>query len=74
MKIYIIQEIVSGVPECPVIFLNEKEADSFYLRLVNEVHSKNFKNVKKAAAFVREEAEGNFHEIYYWATSPKKGG
>jgi len=70
VSIYIIQEILSGCTECPTIFLDEKEADKFFLRLVEKVHGKKFKNVDKAGDFLRAEEEGNDHLIKYWVTPP----
>ena len=70
-RIYIIQEIISGVAECPTVLLDEKEADKFYLNLVYKVYGRKFKKTNKAAKFVRKEDEaGNDHLILYWVTPP----
>ena len=52
MKIYVIQEITEGIAECPILFKNEKLADDFYIKLVNESFNKDFKTEVEASDFL----------------------
>ena len=69
MKIYIIQEITEGVAECPILFTDEEKADEHYIKLVNEVFDKNFKNEKDASDFLREDE--SLIDIHYWVSEPE---
>lgn len=63
-QIYIIQEVVEGVANCPILMTDEEKADKHYIDLVNEVHDKDFKTEKEASDFLRESQ--TMHDIYYW--------
>lgn len=69
MEIYIIQEITESVAECPVLFIDETLADQHYIKLVNEVFDKDFKNEKEASDFLRKNE--SFKDIHYWVTKIK---
>ena len=67
MKIFVIQEIESGIADCPKLFMNEKKADKYYVALVNELYDQKFKYMEKAYEYVRE-LESPEHDVFYWET------
>lgn len=69
-RIYLIQEIESGVPEPPMIYLNEKDADKAYIELINKKHGKTFKTVKQATKFLNDEGNEGDGTIHYWVSVP----
>jgi len=65
MKIYIIQQIIKGISECPDLFIDEKKADKFYIDLVNEEFNKNFKTIEETSDFLREKCDYSL-DLHYW--------
>jgi len=71
LNIYIIQEEMNGIVECPVLLFDEQEADKHFLQIVKENTDKDFDNIEDANAYLREH-EFNSWGCRYWATSTEQ--
>ncbi len=67
MKIYVIQEIIDGIADCPKLFTDEKKSDKYYVALVNDVYEQKFNCAEKAQKYVGE-LESPEHDVFYWET------
>lgn len=71
LKVYIIEENIGGVSHEPIVFIDDKKANKHYIKLVNEVHSQNFKGIKETLEYMKENNGSDDHEILYWTTEVK---
>ena len=71
IKVYIVEENIGGVSHEPIVFVDAKKANRHYTKLVNEVHSTNFKGIKEALEYMKENNGADDHEILYWTTEVK---
>ena len=71
-KIFIVQEIIDGIAECPKLFINEKESDLYYLKLISENYGEEFDNVIEGESFLEENGDCS-HDIRYWVSNIEKG-
>lgn len=68
-KLYVVQELIQGIAECPLIFTDEAKSDKHFLSLVNENYDQEFTEVEEAVNFL---SENDYDiEIKYWVTDIK---
>jgi hypothetical protein len=80
----IIQEIISGIPECPRLFESEKDALKSFIKLAKaggveydfeEVEKRYDQHdsdaVSKFIEDVKEQLEGGDYELYWWISNVK---
>jgi len=65
MTLFTIQEVIEGCAEEPTIFEDEKQANDFYIKLVNEVEHKEFDTIEKTISFMNKNDNPD-HDILYW--------
>ena len=67
IKLFVIQEEIGGIPEVPIIFTDEEQADAYYTQLVNENNNENCKTFKEASEYMEEYSGDNLSWfIRYW--------
>jgi len=67
-KVYVIQENIGGTSYDPVVFTELRKANKHYIKLVNEVHSTNFKSIGETVDYMKKNNGEYDHEILYWTT------
>ena len=65
ITIYMVQEIIDGIGDCPRLFRDEKSADKCFVDLVNENFGKDFKEYSKAQKFF-DNIESESIDILYF--------
>jgi len=64
--IHVVQEVVGGCAYEPVMFLNAKDADKHFMKLIKEVYHVNFTDIKEALEYVRDVESDDYHDLFYW--------
>lgn len=66
MQVHVVQYVHGGVPEDPLIFTDEAQAELKYIDLINKEHGKSFTSFSEAGIFVLEHCEDCDNDVRIW--------